>query len=108
MMNIQKMMQQAQDMQFKLQEMQEKLKDIDIVGEAGGGLVKVTMSCIGLVRGIEIDPSIIDPNDKETLEDLITAALNNANEAKDARIKEETKKMMGGMELPEGAGGLPF
>lgn len=107
MMNFQKMMKQAQDMQYKLQEMQEKLKDIEVEGEAGGGLVKVKMSCSGVVRGVEIDPSIIDASDKETLEDLVTAAYNNANEAKDARIKEETQKMMGGMELPDGVN-MPF
>ncbi len=104
MMNFQKMMQQAQDMQHKLQEMQEKLKEIEIHGEAGGGLVKVTMTCAGSMRRIDIDPSLIDPADKETLEDLVTAAVNNASEVKDARIQEETQKMMGGLDLPEGIG----
>lgn len=101
-MNFKNMMQQAQQMQFKLQEMQEKLKDIDVEGEAGGGAVKAVMSCAGIVRSVEIDPSVISADDKETLEDLIVAALNNANEAKEARIKKETEEMMGGLGLPPG------
>ncbi len=102
MMNFKDMMQQAQQMQFKLQEMQEKLKDIDVEGEAGGGMVKATISCAGIVRGVNIDPSVINADDKETLEDLIVAALNNANDAKEARIKTETEEMMGGLGLPPG------
>jgi len=107
MINFKDMMQQAQQMQFKLQEMQEKMKDIDVEGESGGGMVKVTMSCAGIVRGVDIDPSVIVPDDKETLEDLIVAALNNANEAKEAKIKEETTEMVEGMGLPAGTQ-LPF
>ncbi len=100
MMNFQKMMKQAQEMQFKLQEMQEKLKDIEVDAEAGGGLVKIKMTCAGKVTGVDIDPSLLD-SDKETLEDLIIAAINNVNDAKDGRIQEETKSMMGGLDLPE-------
>ncbi len=102
------MMKQAQEMQFKLQEIQEKLKDIEIEAEAGGGLVKVKMSCSGKVLNIQIDDTIVD-SDKETLEDLIIAAMNNANDAKEERIKSETKAMMESLGVPEGiAGGLPF
>jgi nucleoid-associated protein EbfC len=103
MINIQKMMQQAQQVQFKLQEMQEKLKDIEVQGESGGGLVSVTMNCAGTVLNLSIDPGLIKPEDKETLEDLIVAALNNAGAAKEARIQEETRIMMKDMGLPEGA-----
>lgn len=101
MINFQKMMQQAQQMQFKLQEMQEKLKDIEVAGEAGGGMVKVRMNCDGKVVNIDIDPSIA-AGDKETLEDLIVAAINNANAVKDDKIKEETQAMMQELGLPEG------
>ncbi len=100
MMNFQKMMKQAQEMQFKLQEIQEKLKDIEVEAEAGGGLVKVRISCSGKILNIHIDDSLM-ASDKETLEDLITAAMNNANEAKEERIKSETQSMMGGMGLPD-------
>lgn len=107
MINIQKMMQQAQQVQFKLQEMQEKFKDMNVTGESGGGMVKVSMTCAGEVKSIEIDPSLIKADGKEVLEDLVTAAINNANEAKEARIKSETQKMMESMGLPKDQA-LPF
>ena len=100
-MDFQKMMKQAQEMQFKLQEVQEKLKDIEVEAEAGGGLVKVRMSCSGKILSVQIDDSLM-VSDKETLEDLITAAMNNANDTKEERIKTETKAMMDGLGLPEG------
>ncbi len=102
MMNFQKMMQQAQQMQFKLQEMQEKLAEIDVEAESGGGMVKVVMACSGTVKSVKIDPTIITPGDAETLEDLVVAAINNANTAKDERIKAETQAMMEELGLPEG------
>jgi len=103
MMNFQKMMQQAQQMQFKMQEMQEKLGDIEVEGDSGGGLVKVRITCKGEILSIDIDPGIITPDDKETMEDLIVAALNNANAAKDERVKAETEAMMKELGLPAGA-----
>lgn len=107
MLNFKDMMKQAQQMQFKLEELQEKMKDIEVEGESGAGLVKVKMSCGGEVRGLTIDPSVINAEDKETLEDLIVAAINNANDAKDERIKTETQSMMEGMGMPAGTK-LPF
>jgi len=107
-MNFQKMMKQAQEMQFKLQEVQEKLKDIEVDGEAGGGLVKITMTCDSKVRKVEIDESLLD-SDKETLEDLLAAAVNNVSEAKDRKVEEETKAMMTELGLPaDAAGSLPL
>ena len=109
MMNIQKMMQQAQEVQVKLQQMQEKMKDVDVEGEAGGGLVKVNMSCASIVKAVSIDPSLMD--DKETLEDLLVAAVNNAGVARDEKVQAETQRMMQELGLPEdaaGGGGLPF
>lgn len=102
MMNFQKMMQQAQQMQMKMQELQDKLSDIEIVAESGGGMVQVTMNGKGEMRALSIDPSLMSADDKETTEDLIIAAINNANIAKDERIKEETQSMMKEMGLPEG------
>ena len=109
MMNIQKMMQQAQEVQTKLAEMQEKFRDIEVTGESGGGLVRVTMTCDGTMKGVHIEPNLIDPDDKETMEDLIVAAINNAGQARDAKVQEETAAMMEKMGLPAGAAGsLPF
>jgi hypothetical protein len=105
MINFKQMMEQAQQMQFKMQEMQAKFEDIEVSGESGGGMVKVTMTCDGVLRGIDIDPSVLD--DKEVLEDLIVAAVNNAGEAKEAKIKEETEAMVQALGLPKDAK-LPF
>jgi DNA-binding YbaB/EbfC family protein len=102
MINFKKMMQQAQQMQFKLQEVQEKLADIEVEAEAGGGAVKVIMRCNGHVQNVKIS-STVDVNDRDLLEDLIVSALNNANNAKDDRIKDETKKMMAELGMPEGS-----
>ncbi|MAE50380.1 MAG: YbaB/EbfC family nucleoid-associated protein [Micavibrio sp.] len=102
-MNFQKMMQQAQQMQFKMQEMQEKLGDIEVEGEAGGGLVKARLTCKGELLGLDVDAGIISADDKETMEDLIVAAVNNANAAKDERVKSETEAMMKELGLPAGA-----
>lgn len=105
MMNFQKMMEQAQQMQFKLQEMQEKLADIEVEGEAGGGLVKAVMTCKGELKSLDIDASVWE--DKEMAEDLIVAAVNNANVNKEEKIKSETQGMMKQMGLPEGTN-MPF
>ena len=106
-MNIQKMMQQAKEMQTKMAEMQEKLGDIEVEGSSGAGMVKVTMTCKGEVRSLNIDPSVITPDDKEVMEDLIKAALNDAKAKADHTMAEETQKMMGDLGLPAGMQ-LPF
>ena len=108
MFDMQKMMKQAQEMQLKLQEVQEKLKDIEVQAESGGGLIKVTSTCSGTITKVEIDDSLM-VSDKETLEDLITAAMNTVNDVKDERIKTETAAMMEGLGLPAGAtDGMPL
>ena len=105
MINFKEMMQQAQQMQHKLQEMQAKFEDIEVSGESGGGMVKVRMMCDSVVKAIDIDPSVM--GDKEVLEDLIVAAVNNAGEAKEAKIKEETEAMVKAIGLPADTQ-LPF
>lgn len=100
MMNFQKMMQQAQQMQFKMQEMQEKFGELEVTGESGGGMVKAKMNCRGEMISLEIDPSVFSADDKEMIEDLIVAAVNAAHSAKDQLVKDETQKMMEGMGLP--------
>lgn len=101
MLNIQKMMQQAKLVQEKLEEIQEKLKDIDVNGASGDGLVRVTMSCANVVKSVAIDPSLLNTGSREMLEDLVVAALNNAGGAKDVRVKEETRKMMDSIGVDE-------
>lgn len=99
-MNIQKMMKQAQQMQFKLQELQEKFKDVEVNAESGGGAIKVTMTCAGEVTALSIDAGLITGGDKEMIEDLVIAAVNGAVTAKDERIQTETQKIMAELGLP--------
>ena len=109
MMNIQKMMQQAKQMQDKMQVLQEKLADVEVEGQSGGGIVKVVMTCKGETRSISIDDSLMVAGEKDMLEDLIKAALNDAKAKSDETLAEETQRMMGEMGLPaSAAGALPF
>lgn len=101
MINFKDMMAQAQQMQFKLAELQEKFADIEVEGEAGGGAVVARMNCKGDMLGLTLGETLIADTDKETLEDLIVAAINTAAKAKDARVEAETKAMMAEMGLPE-------
>lgn len=106
-MNIQQMMKQAQVMQQRMQEMQDRLGETEIHGSSGGGLVTITMTCKGEVRKLTIDPQIIKPDDPETLEDLVMAACNMAKQKADQMLAEETRAMMAGMGLPADTK-LPF
>ncbi len=106
-MNINQMMKQAQAMQKKMAEAQEKLAEIEVAGAAGGGMVNVTMTVAGKVTGIKIDPAVVDADDTEMLEDLLVAALNNARDQADARSQEEMGKLTGGLGLPPGIK-MPF
>lgn len=99
-MNIQQMMQQAKVMQERMQQMQADLSEREVQGQAGGGMVGVTMTCRGEVRNLSIDPSLIDPNDKETLEDLVMAAMNMARHNADQTMADETARMMQELGLP--------
>lgn len=107
MKNIGQIMKQAQQMQTKMAELQEQLAELEVSGSAGGGMVQVTMSGKGELRGVKIDPSLADPNDIEVLEDLIMAAANDAKAKVEARVQEEMQKLTGGLQLPPGMQ-LPF
>lgn len=101
------MMQQAQAMQKKMEEMQQKLAETEIIGKSGGGMVQVTMNGKGEAKKIVIDPKLVDPNDKEVLEDLIIAAINDAKTHNEIKMSEEMGKLTGGLGLPAGMK-LPF
>jgi len=107
MANIMQMLKQAQEVQGKMTQMQERLEQIEVSGQAGGDLVQVTMTVSGLVRKLTIAPKLVDPNEIEMLEDMIVAALRDAKQKADALKAEETEKMMGGIKLPAGFK-LPF
>ncbi|WP_421881041.1 YbaB/EbfC family nucleoid-associated protein [Pacificispira sp.] len=107
MKNLGAMMKQAQEMQTRMQEMQEQMEALEIDGGSGGGLISVTVTGKGEVRRLSIDPSLIVPDDREVLEDLIVAAINDAKNKADEKMREETQKLMGGIQLPPGMK-LPF
>ncbi|WP_425407693.1 YbaB/EbfC family nucleoid-associated protein [Hwanghaeella sp.] len=107
MKNLGQMMKQAQEVQTKMQEMQERLAEAELTGASGGGMVTITMTGKGEVRRVQIDPGLIVPDDREVLEDLIAAAVNDARQKVDAFTQEETQKIMGGLQLPPGVK-LPF
>ena len=107
MKNLSGLMKQAQQMQSKMQEMQTKLEAMELTGESGAGLVKVTLNGKGDLRKVKIDPKVIDPADAEMLEDLIAAAHKDAKGKIEAASAEEMEKVTGGMQLPPGMK-LPF
>ena len=107
MKNIGQMMKQAQQMQAKMAELQATLDAAEITGASGGGMVEVTLSGKGMAKGVKIDPSLVTPEDVEILEDLIVAAVNDARNRIEEKMKEEMSKVTGGLELPPGMT-LPF
>ena len=102
MKNLGNMMKQAQAMQAKMAEMQAKLEQMTVEGAAGGGMVKVTLTGKGEMRGVAIDPALIDPEEVEVLEDLLVAAHNDAKAKSEAMMAEEMKAVTGGLQLPPG------
>ena len=106
-MNIQKIMKQAQEAQNKIAEMQKKLEEEETEGGSGGGMIVVRMNGKGALKRITIDKSLIDPNEKEMLEDLILAAFNDAKGKVEANASEQMSKIAGGLGLPPGMK-LPF
>lgn len=98
--NMGKMMQAAKDMQSKMAEMQEGLESITVTGESGAGLVKVTATAKGVLTGLDIDPSIFNPDEKEVVEDLILAAIKDAQTKVGEHSQEEMRKLTADMGLP--------
>jgi len=98
--NIQQLLKQAQKMQQQVASAQAELAEAQLTGTAGGGLVTVTITGTGEITGVKIDPKAVDPDDVETLEDLVLAALHNTTEA----VRELTEEKMG--PVTSGLGGL--
>lgn len=95
------LMKQAQQMQEKMQAMQEEIARMEVVGEAGAGLVQITMTGRHDVKRVNIDPSLLS-EDKEVLEDLLAAACNDAVRRVESEQKEKMSGLTGGMPMPEG------
>ncbi len=96
------LMQQAQQMQAKVQELQATLEQTEVVGVSGAGMVKVTVNGKNETRRIAIDPSLFKPEDKGVVEDLIVAACNDARGKVEATVQEQMKSITGGLPLPPG------
>ena len=94
------MMKKAQEMQGKMAEMQDEMSNILVTGESGAGLVKATASAKGELKALDIDPSIFNGDEKEVVEDLILAAIKDAQSKASERAQEEMRKITEGLGLP--------
>ncbi len=102
MKNLGQLMKQAQEMQSKMGELQERLAAVELTGYAGGDMVRVTVNGRNEVRAVKIDPALAKPEDVEVLEDLLVAAFADARVKVEARMREEMSKLTGGIDLPPG------
>jgi DNA-binding YbaB/EbfC family protein len=107
MVDIVGMMKKAQELQAKMQETQEALALASFDGQAGGGAVRLTLSGKGALQAISIDPSLLDPNEKDMLEDLILAAFADAKGKADKAASDKMQQVTAGLPLPPGLK-LPF
>ena len=98
--NMQQLMKQAQKMQQQVAQAQAELAAAEVTGTAGGGLVTVDMTGLGEVKSVHIDPKAVDPDDIESLEDLVIAAIRNAAEAQRELTEEKMGPATGGLTLP--------
>ncbi len=100
------MMKQIQQMQAKMEEMQAKLEEAEVEATAGGGMVTVVMNGKHSIKSVKIDPEVVDPEDVEMLQDLVLAAVNQANEKVQEMQSEQMSGLTGGMNIP--GMNLPF
>ncbi|KZE17257.1 MULTISPECIES: YbaB/EbfC family nucleoid-associated protein [Sphingomonas] len=107
MKNLDDIMAMAQNVQNELTKAQANLDTIEVDGQSGGGLVKVRASAKGRILGVDIDDSLLQPSEKQMLEDLIVAAFNDARAKADAASSTEMSKLTNGLPLPPGFK-LPF
>lgn len=105
-MNIQKLMKEAQKAQRQMAEAQERLASLTVEGSAGGGMVTVTASGDGTISRVKIDPKAVDPEDVDLLEDLVTAAVSEAQRKAKELQEQEMGSVMGGMGGMGGLGGM--
>jgi hypothetical protein len=96
------MMKQAAQLQARMQELQAELDRTEVKGSAGGGLVRVTLSAKGDLKGVKLDDSLIKPDEKEILEDLLVAAHADARKKAEEVMQDKMKSLTGGLPLPPG------
>ena len=104
--NPMELLKNFQNIQSKLSEMQEKLKEISVTGSSGGGMVEIQMDGSLSVTGVTIAPEVIDPKEREMLQDLVLAAFTDAVVKVKERMKDEASSVTGGLPLPPGLMGL--
>ena len=102
MVDFNAIMQKAQEMQNKMNDMQERLNSVEIDGTSGGGMVKVTINGNGNMKKVNFDDSVVTAEDKEMLEDLTVAAFNDAKEKLEKKLEKEMQDEMGSLGLPAG------
>jgi nucleoid-associated protein EbfC len=102
MRDVMGLMKQAQAMQQKMQDMQAELDNLEVDGSAGGGMVTVKVTGKGQMKGISIDPSLMNPDEKEILEDLVVAAMNDARTKAERVMQERMAEVTKGLPLPPG------
>ena len=107
MRNMAGMMKKVQEMQSRMEALQQEMADTEFSAAVGGGAVQVTMTGKGEMRGVKIDPSAVDAEDIDMLEDMICLAANNARAEADATMAAKMKDITGGLPLPPGMS-LPF
>jgi DNA-binding YbaB/EbfC family protein len=95
-------MKQAQAMQQKMQDVQAELDRVEVEGSAGGGMVKIVLTAKGQARSVKIDPSLLNPDEAEIVEDLLVAALNDARGKADRAAQEKMEEVTKGLALPSG------
>jgi nucleoid-associated protein EbfC len=101
-MDLTKMMKQAQELQGRMQKLQEELAALEVEGQSGGGLVKVKLNGKLEALGLKIDPSLIKSEEAEILEDLIVAALQDAKRKAETAVQGKMQEITGGLALPPG------
>jgi hypothetical protein len=102
MKDLMKLMKQAQEVQGRMQKMQEDLQALEVAGQAGAGMVKVTLNGKGDMRAIRIDPALMKPGEADMLEDLIIAAFQDARVKVEAEMQSKMQEITGGLPLPPG------
>lgn len=102
MQNLEELMKMAQEAQAKLMQAQENLDKVEVEGVSGGGLVKIRASAKGRIIAVDIDESLLAASEKQMLEDLVAAAINDARAKADAAAQESMKDVTGGLQLPPG------
>jgi nucleoid-associated protein EbfC len=106
-MDIMGLMKKAQAVQAKMKDVQEELERLEVEGQSGGGMVKVTLTAKGQMKAIHLDPSLMKPEDREMAEDLIIAAYADARGKADRLMEEKMQAVTAGLPLPPGMK-LPF